>query len=273
MSCPVGHRYAVRCSSWCRRCSWSSTFLVVPTASTAFVKVSAMASCTRSIFVLRRSSVSFRSSLVAIFASMTPIRRSTLSMSSLVATCAISCENFASMNCLRPWNSSSLVIRASYYALHVPFVQRAIGVLSTSGTQLIAHSSLTRSHCNAANCCDRSARNAWACATSSATSVARLIRTAITWGGGTATSLLRWISRTSILTCPWRLNIRTKIDGLDRLTESRLNDILTSAAQNTKAEIDSAITEFKNVSESAAELLRALFEQIESRYLDTETIA
>ncbi|MEV8613134.1 hypothetical protein AB0383_35385 [Amycolatopsis sp. NPDC051373] len=68
-------------------------------------------------------------------------------------------------------------------------------------------------------------------------------------------------------------DIRAKVDGLDRLTEERLNVMLTTAAQNTKVEIDGAITKFKNVSESAAELLRALFEKIESQYLDTETIA
>lgn len=68
-------------------------------------------------------------------------------------------------------------------------------------------------------------------------------------------------------------DIRAKVDGLDRLTEDRLNAMLTSAAQNTKAEIDSAIEKFKGVSESAAELLRALFEQIEGHYLDAETIA
>ena len=67
-------------------------------------------------------------------------------------------------------------------------------------------------------------------------------------------------------------DIRVKVDGLDRLTEERLNAMLISAARNTKIEIDGAITKFKNVSESAAELLRALFEQIEIHYLDTETI-
>lgn len=68
-------------------------------------------------------------------------------------------------------------------------------------------------------------------------------------------------------------DIRAKVDGLDRLTEDRLNAMLTSAAQNTKVEIDGAITKFTNVSESAAALLRALFEQIESNYLDREMIA
>jgi hypothetical protein len=68
-------------------------------------------------------------------------------------------------------------------------------------------------------------------------------------------------------------DIRTKIDGLDRLTEDRLDEMLTSAAQNTKAEIGDAIDDLREVSGSAAELLRTLFERIEDRYLDAETLA
>jgi hypothetical protein len=69
------------------------------------------------------------------------------------------------------------------------------------------------------------------------------------------------------------VDIRTKIDGLDRITESRLNDMLTDAVQNTKSQIDEAIEELTDISEGAAELLRTLYEKIESHFIDAESIA
>ncbi|MFE3169999.1 hypothetical protein ACFXPA_11755 [Amycolatopsis sp. NPDC059090] len=68
-------------------------------------------------------------------------------------------------------------------------------------------------------------------------------------------------------------DIRTKVDGLDRLTEERLDAMLTNAARNTRDEIDQAIAEFTEASGAAAELLRALFDKIERHYLDAESIA
>lgn len=67
--------------------------------------------------------------------------------------------------------------------------------------------------------------------------------------------------------------IRAKLDGLDRLTEDRLEQMLFEAAQSTKQEIMGALDELKDVSEGAAYLLRELYEKIERHYLDRESIA
>jgi hypothetical protein len=68
-------------------------------------------------------------------------------------------------------------------------------------------------------------------------------------------------------------DMRAKVDGLDRLTEDRLNDMLIDATQNAKHELVSAIDELADVSQGAGDLLRALFEKIENHYLDAESIA
>jgi hypothetical protein len=69
------------------------------------------------------------------------------------------------------------------------------------------------------------------------------------------------------------VDLRAKIDGLDRLTEARLDEMLTLAAESTKSQISEAISSLKDVSEGAAEILRTLFEQIETHMLDSESIA
>ncbi|NYH77212.1 hypothetical protein FHR84_000526 [Actinopolyspora biskrensis] len=66
--------------------------------------------------------------------------------------------------------------------------------------------------------------------------------------------------------------IRSKIDGIDRLTEERLNEMLTTAAESTKDEILASLEDLKDVSEGAAELLRSLFEEIENHYIDSDSI-
>jgi hypothetical protein len=75
----------------------------------------------------------------------------------------------------------------------------------------------------------------------------------------------------------WKLDaekdLRAKVDGLDRLTEDRLNQMLTEAAHCTKKEIAIALDELSAVSKGSAELLRSLFEKIERHYIDSESIA
>ena len=68
-------------------------------------------------------------------------------------------------------------------------------------------------------------------------------------------------------------DIRSKIDGLDRLTEERLEQMLTLAARDIKREIGSAIDKLSQVSRGAAEILRALFAQLERSYLDPDAVA
>lgn len=67
-------------------------------------------------------------------------------------------------------------------------------------------------------------------------------------------------------------DIRAKVTGLDQLTEDRLNQMLSDAAQHTKQQITSAISELSKISNSAAELLQALFHKIERHYIDSESI-
>lgn|GEM_PF-2108983 len=67
-------------------------------------------------------------------------------------------------------------------------------------------------------------------------------------------------------------DIRAKVTGLDRLTEDRLNQMLSDAAQYTKKEIMSAISELSKMSNSAAELLNTLFHRIEHHYINSESI-
>ncbi|MFJ6674535.1 hypothetical protein ACIQMJ_25825 [Actinosynnema sp. NPDC091369] len=74
----------------------------------------------------------------------------------------------------------------------------------------------------------------------------------------------------------WKLkiekDIRSKVDGLDSLTEPRLNRMLTTAAKQTKNEITDAIRELSEVSSGAAKVLASLFEKIQGHYLDRESI-
>jgi hypothetical protein len=68
-------------------------------------------------------------------------------------------------------------------------------------------------------------------------------------------------------------DMRSKVDGLDRLTEDRLGEMLATAAYGTKEEIEKAIDLLKDVSEGAAEVLRTMFDKIETHYLDADAVA
>ncbi|WP_328522826.1 hypothetical protein [Kribbella sp. NBC_00359] len=68
-------------------------------------------------------------------------------------------------------------------------------------------------------------------------------------------------------------DLRSKIDGLDRLTEHRLSQMLQLAADRTKSELTTAIDGLQDVSEGAAEILRALLANIETHYLDADAVA
>lgn len=68
-------------------------------------------------------------------------------------------------------------------------------------------------------------------------------------------------------------DIRAKIDGLDRLTEGRVDEMLTTAVDSTKHEIMAALGDLKRVSVGAAELLRVLLDKIEKDYIDSDSIA
>lgn len=76
--------------------------------------------------------------------------------------------------------------------------------------------------------------------------------------------------------CEWKneneKEIRDKIAGLSGLTESGLNEMLVTAAESTKNEIQGALGELKDISADAAELLRGLYEKIESHYIDSDSI-
>ncbi|OZM70690.1 hypothetical protein CFN78_23745 [Amycolatopsis antarctica] len=67
--------------------------------------------------------------------------------------------------------------------------------------------------------------------------------------------------------------LRAKIDGLDRLTEDRLEELLTTAIQSGKHEIRDALDELKEVSAGAADLLYGLIDRIEDSYIDAESIS
>lgn len=79
------------------------------------------------------------------------------------------------------------------------------------------------------------------------------------------------------LLCGWKRenegDLRAKIERLEGLTKDDLEEMLTIAGESAKKEILSAIDRLKETSEDAATLLRALFDKIESYYLDQESIA
>jgi len=66
--------------------------------------------------------------------------------------------------------------------------------------------------------------------------------------------------------------VRTKVDGLDRLTEPRLQAMLQESAQTTKSELEAAIGLVQQLSEGAAEILRAALDRLNAHYLDTDAI-
>jgi hypothetical protein len=68
-------------------------------------------------------------------------------------------------------------------------------------------------------------------------------------------------------------DLRSKFDGLDRLTVDRLEYMLENAARFTKLELDNAIGSLREVSEGAAEILQAMFDKIETHYLDADAVA
>jgi hypothetical protein len=67
--------------------------------------------------------------------------------------------------------------------------------------------------------------------------------------------------------------LRSKFDGLDRLTEGRMKEMLREAAHVTKSEVASAIDQLQHVSEGAADILRSLLGKIESHYHDADAVA
>lgn len=68
-------------------------------------------------------------------------------------------------------------------------------------------------------------------------------------------------------------DLRSKVDGLDKLTEDELNNHLNEAAAGVKEEIEFAIKELKDhVSESSAELLRSLYNKIVQHYINADSV-
>ncbi|GLW91174.1 hypothetical protein [Actinokineospora globicatena] len=68
-------------------------------------------------------------------------------------------------------------------------------------------------------------------------------------------------------------DIRSKVDGVDRLTERRLDEMLDKAATVTKTQVTTAISDLQSANEGAADILRALLIQVEGRLVDADTVA
>jgi hypothetical protein len=69
------------------------------------------------------------------------------------------------------------------------------------------------------------------------------------------------------------VSIRSKVDGLDRLTEDRLEAMLQQSAASARSELDAAIGLVRETSESAADLLRAVLDRLSDHFIDTDAIA
>lgn len=69
------------------------------------------------------------------------------------------------------------------------------------------------------------------------------------------------------------VSIRSKVDGLDRLTEDRLEAMLQQSAASARTELDAAIGIVRETSEGAADLLRAVLDRLNDHFIDTDAIA
>lgn len=67
--------------------------------------------------------------------------------------------------------------------------------------------------------------------------------------------------------------LRAKADGLERLTADDVEGMLQSAIIEAKKEILDAISELKEISKGAGELLGGLFAKIEDHYINEESVA
>ncbi|MER7247006.1 hypothetical protein [Kribbella sp. NPDC000426] len=67
--------------------------------------------------------------------------------------------------------------------------------------------------------------------------------------------------------------VRSKVDGLDRLTEQRLEEMLEQSTRLVRTELESALQVVHGINEGAADLLRAVLQRLNDHYLDNDAIA